>query len=602
MVAVADQRADSDRLAPLMNAGLILVVVAIIPGLSNPFSVPKEALVCFATSFVLLLVALRGGWQGSPWPGSWIALLLAGPIAVTSTALANGVGLVSVGGVLRWWTYVFYFVALRLSYPNSASVERLLRLLAILGGLEGGLVVLQSLFGDVLFDTSQLPSAKWHAFGTLGNPNWTGAFLAATLPFAVGQLVRPAASAARAGAALALAVLVAGLVLTFARGAWLAAMAGFAVVASLSAAARSRKVLASIAAGLLIGIAAAIAAHGDEAVASLTRSESIMGRTRMWRVTMDMIAERPLLGWGLGRFAGAYPTHQGSFLARREEQTVTDITDHPHQEYLYVSAETGLAATAVLFASVAFVALRTTLAVSPARLAAPLGALVALAVNACTDIVWHLPATTVVFCIALFAACAIAAEADGTPAPRPIGHGGRVLLVGAALLILAQGSRWLLTDSSLARAHAALAAADAAGADEYARRGLAIDAENGELWRVAAHARAAIGDDEGAVNAAERAMSLAPGVDLAYLLATVWRRAGQPQRAADILRTWSAIVPGLLRPHVLLAEIYLDSGDTAAARAQLQRVATMPTKFDGEGERQLRSQAEDELRRIEAVD
>jgi hypothetical protein len=50
--------------------------------------------------------------------------------------------------------------------------------------------------GDVFFDTSQLPSAKWHAFGTLGNPNWTGAFLAATLPFAVGQLVRPAASVA----------------------------------------------------------------------------------------------------------------------------------------------------------------------------------------------------------------------------------------------------------------------------------------------------------------------------------------------------------------------------------------------------------------------
>ena len=37
-----------------------------------------------------------------------------------------------------------------------------------------------------------------------------------------------------------------------------------------------------------------------------------MGRMRMWRVTTDMIAEAaPRLG--LGRFAGAYPTHQGSF-------------------------------------------------------------------------------------------------------------------------------------------------------------------------------------------------------------------------------------------------------------------------------------------------
>jgi O-antigen ligase len=598
----AEQRGDAERLAPLMNAGLILIVIAITPGLSSPFSVPKEALVCFTTSFVLLLVAFRGRWQASPWPRSWIALLLAGPIAVTATALANRVGLVAVGGVLRWWTYVFYFVALRLSYPNRASVERLFRLLATLGALEGGLVVLQIFLGDVFFDTSHLPSAKWHAFGTLGNPNWTGAFLAATLPFAVGQLLRPSSSAGRAGAAFAVAALVAGLVLTFARGAWLAATAGVVVVVSLSAVARNAKVLVPMAAGLAIGTAVTVAAHGHEAIASITRGESIAGRVRMWRVTMDMIAERPLLGWGLGGFAGAYPAHQGSFLAGREDQTVTDITDHPHQEYLYVSAEAGLVATAVLFASIAFVALRAKVDLWRARLSVPFGALVALGVNACTDNVWHLPATTVVLCIALFAACAIAAEADGIPAPRPIGFGGRVVLAAVALLILAQGSRWLLNDGSLARAQAALAAADGPAADEYARQGLTIDVENGELWRVAAHARAAIGDDEGAMYAAERAMTLAPGVDLAYLLATMSRRAGKPERAADILRTWTAIVPGLLRPHVLLAEIYLDRGDTAAARAELRRVATMRTKFDGAGERELRSQAEDELRRIDAVD
>jgi O-antigen ligase len=599
----ASRRGEGDRLAPVMNAGLILIVIAIIPGLGSPFSVAKESLVCFSTSFVLLLVAFRGRWEGSAWPRPLIALLLAGPIAVTLTALANGVGLVAVGGVLRWWTYVFYFVALRLAYPNAATVEHLFDLLAILGGFEGGLVVLQSLFGGILFDTSQLPSAKWHAFGTLGNPNWTGAFLAATLPFAVVRLARPAASAAgRAGAWFTVAALVSGLVITLGRGAWLAAAVGLAVVVSLSAAARKRRVHAPIAAGLVIGIAAVVAAHGYEAVASVTRGESIAGRLRMWRVTMDMIAERPLLGWGLGGFAAAYPAHQGSFLARREDPTVTDITDHPHQEYLYLSAETGLVATAVLVASVAFVALRKKPGVSRARLAAPLGALVALAVNAGTDIAWHLPATTVVLCIALFAACAMTADADTIPASVPIGPAGRVALAAAALLLLAQGSRWLLTDGSLARARAALAAADPLAADEYARKGLSLDVENGELWRVAAHARAAIGDDEGAVHAAEAAMSLAPGVDLAYLLATVWRRSGQPERAAEMLRTWSAILPGLLRPHVLLADIYLDSGDDAGARAELQRVATMRTKFDGQEERQLRSQARDELRRLEALD
>jgi len=587
----------------LLNAGLVLVVLAVVPGLAGPFSVPKEAVVCFATAFALLLAAVRGAEIRIPWPRRRLALLFALPLALTATALLNGNGLIALGGVPRWWSYALYVLALRLSYPDGAAVERLFGLCAALGGIEGLLVVLQVLFGHLLFDTSQLPSSKWRAFGTLGNPNWAGAFLAATLPLALAQLDRRAGAKSFAGAA-SIAAIVAGLAVTLARGAWLAAAAGVAVLVFLSPSARRGHAWAVLAAGLAVGAAATWSAHGDAALAALAPGDSTAGRARMWRVTANMVAARPLAGWGPAGFAGHYPVYQRSFLARGGDTTVTDITDHPHNEYLYLAAEGGIVSAALLLALLASAALEPRPAAVRARLAAPIAALAALAVDALTDVPWHLPATAVLLCILVFGIFTIAAEADAPAAALPLRRGpiGRLLLAAAALLLIGHGMRWLFADGSLARARRALFAAEPAVAVAQAERGLAIDAEHGELWRAAAHARAAAGDDAGARQAAAIAMALAPGTDLAYLEADLARRAGRPHEAAAILREWSAVVPGLMRPHLLMAQIYADAGDVRAARGELQRAATMPTKLDGAAERELRRQAEDQLQRLPASD
>ena len=148
---------------------------------------------------------------------------------------------------MRFWGYAAFVLALRLARPAEADTRRLLRLIAGLGGIEGSPAVLQVLAGHYVFDFSALPSVKWQSFGTLGNPNWVGALLAATLPLAVAY-AEGASGGERLRWQLASAAILTGLILTFSRGAWLAAASGGVVLAVLSGGRMARRLLTTCAA------------------------------------------------------------------------------------------------------------------------------------------------------------------------------------------------------------------------------------------------------------------------------------------------------------------------------------------------------------------
>lgn len=578
----------------LMNAGMVLVVLAVVPGLANPFNVPKEALLCLLAAFACLAQASAPATL-PPLPRLPIAALVAAIAAVTLAAVANGASPLASGGALRWWMVGLYFVALRFAYRDAAAVSGLLDLSAAVAGVEGVLVLLQVAFGDRLFDLSHLPSPKWRAFGTLGNPNWVGAFLAASLPLAMGRLRRE--NWWLLGAAT-IAAIAGGLVVTLSRSGWIAAGAGLLAFSLLARTPRRGTAFAAVAFGVVLGSIVARAAYGGGLATDVGRSDSIAGRWRMWRVTAEMIASRPLLGHGPGRFAGAYPAFQRDFLARAKggPEPVVDLTDHPHDEYLYLAAEAGLLPLALVALAIGW-ALRSGLRPGLRERAAPAAAaLLALCVNALADIPWRQPATTALLCVVLFALLSMEAEA-AAPARRPRVI-GRVVLALAALVALAQATRLLLVDRQLTAARAAVFAGDAARSGAFAARGLTLEPEHGELWALAAQSHAAAREDDAALAAVDRAMGLAPNVALAYFSADVLRRDGRSEEALAQLRWWSEVLPGLLRPKLLVGQMYAESGRVEEARAEWQRLLATRSRFDGEGERQIRRQAVAELLRL----
>jgi O-antigen ligase len=579
--------------ARVIGVGLVLIVLVFLPTLANPFQVPKESLVAWVAGFVLLLVALNGTTPAEPWPRRWWAALLALPALATVSAAIHGADPLASHGALRWWTYAALAAAVYLAC-GPAERGRLLRLVAVVGAVEGAIVVAGVLLGPRVFDVTQLPASKWRAFGTLGNPNWVGAFLAAVLPLNLAALADAPSGRARRSQSILTAGTLTGLVLTVSRGAWVAALGGVLVLVALRPDRAWRRVVPVCAATVAAAAALMLWQLGGE---SLANRASVSGRGRMWEVTAAMIAARPLDGWGPGGFAGAYPPFQRAWVQNGGDRSITDLTDHPHNHYLQLAAELGLAGVLVAAACAAVLA-RAVVAGATRREAAPLVAsLAAIAVHALGDAPLAQPATTALACVLLVLLLGLAAPAAAA-APRPLGGGARAMLAVVALLAVAQGMRLLVVDRGLTHARRALAAGDPQSAIAAAEAALRLEPAHGELWTALAFARRAAGNPAGAAGAAAHARALRPDPILWYALAEIGIEAGDRERAIAELRELNETLPGLLRPRVLLGEAYAGAGRAADARSVLAPVLALRSKVPNPDERLLQARA---ARALEAL-
>ncbi|CAK8720822.1 hypothetical protein GCAAIG_10375 [Candidatus Electronema halotolerans] len=137
------------------------------------------------------------------------------------------------------------------------------------------------------------------------------------------------------------------------------------------------------------------------------------GRLDIWQGTLTMIAERPLLGWGLGCFPFAFPAFQPDSLARW-------FINHAHNDYLELAAETGLLGltAALLAVSVLFIACLRKLHTAERRHFQPVGAgalagCFALLIHSTTDFNFHIPANAILFAVLAGIALVAAAGASG---------------------------------------------------------------------------------------------------------------------------------------------------------------------------------------------
>ena len=135
------------------------------------------------------------------------------------------------------------------------------------------------------------------ARSTWGSATFAGAHLALVLPIAVAHL-RSRDPRWRGAAAAATVAMVAGLVATGTRGAWLATAVAAAIVVPAwraGAPSPSRRSRPRWAVPLAVGAVAVVV--GLFVVPQLDRTSGV-GRLDQWRTTVDVIAERPLLGSG----------------------------------------------------------------------------------------------------------------------------------------------------------------------------------------------------------------------------------------------------------------------------------------------------------------
>jgi O-antigen ligase len=212
------------------------------------------------------------------------------------------------------------------------------------------------------------------AYGSFGQPNPFGGYLGLALPVAVSlaiwawQEILRGQAARWQGGAWALfytgstAVIAAGLLASWSRGAWLGAAAGILVVLVLRsrvAAVLSGAALLLLLTGLLLGafspqvvpqpLAARLAdipvyfGMSDVLNQPVTDENfSVLERVAHWVAAQRMWAQAPWLGVGPGNYAAVYPQVR---LPQWE-----DALGHAHNIYLNVAAETGLIGLAAYLA------------------------------------------------------------------------------------------------------------------------------------------------------------------------------------------------------------------------------------------------------------
>ena len=298
---------------PRLRRWILAIVVAGLPltflrFTNDPFNVPKLALLATGVS-VVVAIRLIELVQGASWGG--LTRLLAPASAIILPLL-----LAWTFTPYRYWSLfghygrfqglIPYLLAVGLGILVADAFAEDLRHLAwaltIAGGVAGAYAILQFVGMDP-FTWAQQFGGETTRTSTLGNPNFTGGFLAIVLPIALGLWRAPDPSSRRA---LHASILIGGgLFLSFSQGGYAAALAAGLVVAGFLLSERfkvartlSLVAVAGLAALILGAVGYAMMNPGSEIVPATTAQRALW-----WRGAVSMVADYPLLGRGPNAYA-----------------------------------------------------------------------------------------------------------------------------------------------------------------------------------------------------------------------------------------------------------------------------------------------------------
>ncbi len=310
------------------------------------------------------------------WPPLSFPFVLFLTVGLVSTLVATSLQFSVKEGAK--WAEMFAMYVFIANEMDAARVRRTLAALLMAGAAEAAIGMVQFLFrlgpeGFSLFGRFM------RAYGTFEQPNPFAGYLALIIPVALGIVIagvrrsadaageaQPAGSglfsllahsAARLGgltllALVALGMLLAGLVMSWSRGAWIGAAAALVLVFIV----QSRRALLLAVAGTLLlavvvllnslnlipeAVAARFSGLGDYITIFDVRGVkvddsnfAVVERMAHWQAAAEMFSDHPWLGVGIGNYAVVYPAYA---LPRW-----SDPLGHAHNYYLNVAAETGV--------------------------------------------------------------------------------------------------------------------------------------------------------------------------------------------------------------------------------------------------------------------
>lgn len=350
------------RLSAVQDMGWLLLVI-LVPlwvnlGGQQPFELPKVVLLRTVVWLLTAVVLAEHIWAGrSPWRALahnplLTAVLLLALVLITTTTTAVDWRLSLWGsyerqqGAITHLTYLLLFV---LAAQRFQSLPRARPLLAAMVAT-GGLIALLGLGQAAGWNPLGLASdARSPMYATLGRANFVGAYLAMLVPLTLALFLT---SPSRYGRWAWLALLAAELsviALSMARGAWLATAVALLLFLLVAKPWPWRK-MAWVGVGVL-------AASGPLAVLlSQQPTGSTAARQHIWHGAVQLIGQRPWLGYGADSMGLLFPTVYPPALVYAQGRNF--FVDRAHNvllDWAVVAGLPGLLAFAFLLASFAWV-------------------------------------------------------------------------------------------------------------------------------------------------------------------------------------------------------------------------------------------------------
>lgn len=235
--------------------------------------------------------------------------------------------------------------------------------------LIGGFLIIgiaQSIFGLLqLFGVLLTLQKQFQISGAFGNPGPYSNFVVVLLPFSLVMFLYSEKGRFHIFSLIALVIMLIILPLTKARTAWIATMISFSYVLYY------RFGINIIIKNWLISIWAKLAALAAIIIIIIIsglylfkfKEESASGRLFVWKVTTQMIKDKPVFGYGYDSFSAVHNNYQAKYFEMHpnadKEAALADWVNYAFNEYLQEAAETGILGLILLFIPIALVFYKT---------------------------------------------------------------------------------------------------------------------------------------------------------------------------------------------------------------------------------------------------
>ena len=253
-------------------------------------------------------------------------------------------------GWIMWFYYLIFFVIATSVVITRQAWWRVIGI-SIIGTAA---VVVYGLGQAVLWPGVLASLDRWRIESTLGNPVFLGGYLALALPLTLAwALTRVDRQWRYLGLAIA-ALEILAVMLTWSRGAWLAAIIGGLIFGIVYLCCFQRSWAIRAVAALVIGVSLLLGGCWigqslpeqswlHQASNYFLREESLSLRYQKWGIALEAIYERPLLGWGLENFSVAFDRHYQ--VPPQSNMSFSEAhSDRPHNEYLGMAINGGILA------------------------------------------------------------------------------------------------------------------------------------------------------------------------------------------------------------------------------------------------------------------